>query len=298
MTDLTGEFLTHHQAQGHSPGTVEWYSGQLTRFFRWLTDNELQHRDWLQTAVLESYIASSMAGGNSPVTAAGHYRALSGFFAWLLARNLIEKNPMDDVRKPKQPRKVPRRTGLDGYTMLVDSIKVDTWIGQRDRLIVSVLFLCGLRRGEVAHLEAGDFQMAAHLLHVRAGKGERDRFVPMLPAVERAFVAYIFSRPASQTNALFLAANGHNAPNGMGITAGAIYQMLRRRCRSAGLPVMNPHSFRHGMAMHLLNEGGDMSLTQRILGHSQITTTANIYAEWLTGPLAAEFTKRMGETGK
>lgn len=295
---LIDEFLTHHRARGNSPRTVEWYQYQLTRFFGWLTDNDLQRRDWLQPAILERYIAASIDAGNSPATAAGHYRALSGFFTWLNERNLIDRNPMVNVRRPKLPRTVPKRTDLDGFTVLMESIETDTWIGLRDRLIVSLLFLCGLRRMEVANLEADDFRFAQHILHVREGKGRKDRFVPLLPAVERAFVAYFFGRPASQNKALFLNANGHGKSKHETLSPSTIYQMLRRRCRKAGLPMMNPHSFRHGMAMHLLNEGGDMSLVQKVLGHSQISTTVRFYAEWLSGPMVTEFAEKMRVAGK
>ena len=73
--------------------------------------------------------------------------------------------------------------------------------------------------------------------------------------------------------------------------------MVRRRCKTAGLRVLNPHSFRHGLAMMLLNKGGDMSLVQKVLGHSQISTTARFYAEWLNDGMAREFTEKMKGVG-
>ena len=73
--------------------------------------------------------------------------------------------------------------------------------------------------------------------------------------------------------------------------------MVKRRCR-AGLRALNPHSFRHGLAIILLNRGGaDMSLVQKILGHSQISAPARNYAEWLTDGMLREFTEKMKGVG-
>ena len=70
--------------------------------------------------------------------------------------------------------------------------------------------------------------------------------------------------------------------------------MVRRRCEHAGIRHLNPHAFRHGLAMLMLNDRhADMSLVQRILGHSQITTTARHYAEWQTDSMLREFTDKM-----
>jgi site-specific recombinase XerD len=171
------------------------------------------------------------------------------------------------------------------------------WVDLRDRLIVNTLFLCGLRLAECAKLVASDFRTSEHLLLVREGKGGNDRLVPLLPAVERAFVAYLWNRPACEADALLLGADGAGNPRGP-ITPGGIRQMVRRRCQKAEMRVLNPHSFRHGLAMHLLNKGGDMSLVQKVLGHSQISTTARHYAEWVSEGLTREFGEKMGGVGE
>jgi integrase len=69
---------------------------------------------------------------------------------------------------------------------------------------------------------------------------------------------------------------------------------LKRRCTAAGIRYLNPHAFRHGIAMHLLNDKrSDASMVQRILRHSKITTTTESYAEWIIDPLADEYRRQM-----
>lgn len=295
VDELLAAYLDSHVASGHSGRTAEWYEYQVRRFLAWLQANDLHRSDWLHPYVIERYLAASRIKGNTPATIAGHYRGLHGFFGWLAQRGYIAASPMADMRPPKIPRKVPKRAQADEFTLLVDSIGTGDWVDLRDRLIIHVLFLCGLRRTECAKLAVDDFLLAEHLVLVSEGKGGNDRLVPLLALVQQAFVAYVFARPAGTPGALFLGANGARNPTGP-ITSNGIYQMVRRRCLAAGLRVLNPHSFRHGLAMHLLNEGADMSLVQKVLGHNQISTTAKHYAEWLTDGMLREFTETMGRS--
>jgi integrase/recombinase XerD len=279
-----------------SPRTIRWYEEQVNRFLRWLQTSNLHNGNWLKREIIEQYLAASRTSGNQPATIAGHYRALRGFFAWLVEREYISISPMSGMKPPAVPPKEPRRAQLEEYLQLLDSIAGRTWIETRDRLIICTLFLCGIRLGECTRLAAADYRTADHLLRVDGKTGQR--LVPLLPAVERAFIAYVFARPATTVATLFVAADGAGNPRSVAIHEKGIYLMLRRRCDRAGVRHLNPHSFRHGLAMHLLNKGGDMSLVQKILGHSQIATTAKHYANWLTEGLVDEYTARMKGVGK
>lgn len=296
VDDLIRMFLASHASRNHSERTIEWYRDELRRFFCWLQASQMHNGNWLRPEIIEQYLARDRADKKSPWTVAGHYRALKGFFAWLVDRDYIAASPMDKVAKPETPDREPRRVELADYVVLIDSIPQEHWIDLRDRLIISTFFLCGIRRNECAQLKAPDYRTHQHLLLVH-GKRAKDRLVPLLPAVERALVAYLFARPQWEDPRLFVAANGRGNPVGI-IEPGGIYQMLRRRSRDAGLRTLNPHAFRHGLAMYLLNEGGDMSLVQKVLGHSQISTTARHYAQWLTQGMVREFAEKMKGLGQ
>mgnify|MGYP001381370907 CR=1 FL=1 len=120
--------------------------------------------------------------------------------------------------------------------------------------------------------------------------------MPLLPVVCRSFVEYLYARPAWRDDSLMLSSDVQGCVRGVLLPNG-LRLMLRRRCEAAGVRYLNPHSFRHGLAVYLLNNGGDMSLVQRILGHSSIQTTALHYAEWVTEGLTKEFGNRMGRVG-
>lgn len=298
IDDLIAMFLASHASANHSERTIGWYRDELRRFFRWLEASGLHNGNWLRPEIIEMYLAADRLPPQqkSPWTIAGHYRALKGFFRWLADRGFIERSPMEKVARPETPHREPRRVELEDYVLLLDSIPQGDWIDLRDRLIVTTFFLCGIRRAECARLCAKDYRTHQHLLLVH-GKGDKDRLVPLLPAVERALVAYLFVRPEWPDPRLFVAADRWGRPSGI-IEPNGIYQMLRRRSRAAGLRTLNPHAFRHGLAMYLLNEGGDMSLVQKVLGHSQITTTARHYAQWLTQGMMREFVEKMKGLGR
>lgn len=285
-------FLAACAARGLSPRTVSWYGDQLAGFLRWLTASGINGSAWCRAEVIERYLAEE-AGRVSPSTVHAHYRSLSVFFGWLKERGLLVESPLALVKPPRVPKHSPRRSTLEEYDALLASIPQESWIDLRDRLALSLLFLCGLRVSEAAALRADDFDLAARLLIVRHGKGGDERLVPMLPAVAQAFVAYAMVRPPWSSGHLMIGASGGSlSPAGL-LTANGIRQMLRRRCAKAGVRYLNPHSFRHGLAMLMLNSGGDMSLVQKVLGHKAITTTAAVYAQWLTDGMIEQFERVM-----
>lgn len=279
-----------------SARTLEWYRLQIETFIAWLSKQQISGSTWLTPETIEKFLAEEQKR-ISEASVAGRFRALLAFFNWLVERKYLAVSPMVGVERRDAPKRVPRRTDLESYQILIDSIPMAHWLDLRDRLAINVMFLCGLRVSEVAGLRIGDFDIRQGLLTVRSGKGNKDRIVPMQPAVSGAFVRYMYGRPGWPGSEVMLSADvGRNAqgvikPNGLRI-------MLRRRCEAAGVPYINPHSFRHGLAMYLLNHGGDMSLVQKILGHSKIATTADYYAEWVTEGMVREFTEKMGNAGQ
>jgi site-specific recombinase XerD len=302
VQDLLELYVIAGAARGNSTRTCLWYREQVERFLTWLRANDLHRGDWLQSAVIERYLADSRKEvdlpdgkkrkGNAPATVAGHYRALRGFFEWLVDREYIAVSPMADMKPPKVPRKEPRRALVDDFIGLYDSIPADDWVCLRDRLVVSTLFLCGIRLGECAGMKIDAFNTAQHTVAVDGKTGPR--LVPTVPTVERAFVAYLYARPASASPFLLLASNGGKLPLDGPPQPNGLRQMVVRRSRQAGVTYHPPHSFRHGLAMMLLNDrGADMSLVQKVLGHSQISTTAEYYAEWLTEGMVREFLTKM-----
>jgi site-specific recombinase XerD len=303
MTDLAAwleEFITAKTAGGRSLRTLQWYREQIAIYIAWIDHNG---GDPLAASSIERFLAAERKKKLSDYTIGGRYRALSAFFHWLPTHDLVPagfKLPIDQVEKPKEARTKPRHVRIEDYDRLLSSIPLGSWIDHRDRLAVVTLFLTAVRRDELVHLTIDDYDLAGEVLIVRAGKGGDTREIPLLPAVRREFVQYRMVRPddAWPGPEVFLAADGAGSVRGV-LTGSGIFQRMRTLCRRGGVRHLNPHSFRHGLAMHLLNKkGADMALIQRILGHKEITTTSRIYARWEIDGVAATYVRLMRDDGQ
>lgn len=291
-------FLLSKESAMLSKATTDWYAVQLRLFDDWLRANSYAD---VTTETIERYLVylrkRKARHSDQPLSAssiAGAHRALKIFYKWCVDRGLVTASPVANVKMRKPPKKAPRRATRQEFDELTRSIPVDDWIGLRDYLLVHVIFYCGLRIGEALRLEAVHFEITEErqILHIPGGKTGAG-VVPLLREVSEAFLAYLTHRPKWSDDRLFLSSDGNGGADGV-LTPSGARQMLKRRCAGAGLRYLNPHSFRHGIAMHLLNDKrADMSMTQRILRHSKISTTAENYAEWIIDPLADEYRRQM-----
>ena len=147
-------------------------------------------------------------------------------------------------------------------------------VGRRDRALLAVLRL-GLRRSEVVGLDLADVDQAAGVLHVRKGKGGKDRDIPLSSAIAAALNDWIAPRGDSP-GALFLSTSGDNKgrPAGSRLSGQVIYELVKRRCRQAGIasPVVL-HDWRRTFAGDLFDLGVDAAAIAALMGHASISTT-------------------------
>ena len=133
--------------------------------------------------------------------------------------------------------------------------------------ILMVAYSCGLRVSEIAHLRIEDIDSRRMVIHVRAGKGKKDRVVPLSPRLLKALRSYW--RVLRPTPYLFPGANPRRP-----ITRGTIARVCRNAAHRAGLKKrVTPHSLRHAFATHLLEAGVDVRTIQVLLGHGSLKTT-------------------------
>lgn len=296
VTEMLERFITSKRAAGVSDATVYWYRQMIVAFDTWL---QQQANQALTPELMETYLVylrdrHKLNGGKplADMSIAGAARALKAFFKWAKAKKLIDESPMAEIRLMKPEAKEPRRAMRDEVDILFRSIPVNGWVGLRDYLVIHVAFFCGLRVGELILLEAHHFDIQQEVLHIPGGKSGGG-LVPLLREVIEAFLAYQTHRPKCEETRLFVASDGHDRVAGV-LTENGVRQMLRRRCKEAGVRHLNPHSMRHGLAMFLLNEKRvDASLVQRILRHANIKTTTTFYARWTQDAMADEFRRKM-----
>ena len=203
--------------------------------------------------------------------------ALRSFSAWLMRQELRGSDPTLGVRTPKKEKHLPRWLTVDEAFRLLDAVPASDWQDLRNRALLETLYSTGLRVSELAGLDVQDIDAERELVRVRAGKGEKDRLVPIgLPALQ-AIAAY---REALSGLTAFrlLEGRGEDAlfrnTRMARLGVRSIRTILDTEARRAGLPTrVSPHDLRHSFATHLLDGGADLRSVQELLGHESLSTT-------------------------
>lgn len=229
------------------------------------------------------------ADGGRLSTSTQHARlsALRSFFGFLAREGKLLVDPAASLVLPKKRRSLPRSLLTPKEALrLVESIETKTPMGHRDRAVVEVLYATGIRNAELRGLSLADFDAEAGTLFVRAGKGGKDRVLPLGPVVTAIVSDYVqLARPklAKRSGVTSLFVSNHGWP----LWPASIVRIVDLAARRAGLQkTVRPHRLRHACATHMLQGGADVRHIQRLLGHSSLSTT-EVYTRVEIGDLKA-----------
>jgi integrase len=204
-----------------------------------------------------------------------------------IAREARNANAMSDEEyrrvcevKADKGERLPRGRAVPTgeLTALVRACAGDASLaGARDAAMLAALYTGGLRRSELAALALDDYTAAPPTLRVLHGKNDKQRAIPIPASAAAALNRWLELRGAAP-GALFVPIDqaGRIVGDGagmQGMSAHAIYKMLNKRARQAGIPPLTPHDMRRTFVGDLLTAGNDISAVQRMAGHASVTTT-------------------------
>ena len=259
-----------------SPHTVAAYGRDLALFLDFLTEHlgelpSLAAIDGLRPGDFRAYLAHRVQGRAERSSLARGLSVLRGFVRFLHRRGLASTSALVTLRSPRLRASVPKPLTVDDATTAVDTVGAlakEGWQGKRDVAVLTLLYGCGLRLSEALGLRRGEAPLSEML--VVTGKGQKQRLLPVLPAVRAAVADYLAACPhALETDGpLFVGARG-------GPLNPRIVQRQMEVVRGhLGLPESaTPHALRHSFATHLLGAGGDLRAIQELLGHASLSTT-------------------------
>ncbi len=201
----------------------------------------------------------------SPWTVYRRIKTVKIFFNWLVKNGVLERSPAVFLPNPR-----PTDTA-DGKAAHEDDVEAllaaARAAGVRDYAIVLLLARSGCRRADVSNLRLQDLELSACRAYVW-GKGDVRVVRYFDEETARAIAAWLRVRPASETDRVFVTSKGRP------LTPQAVYQVLKRRSRDAGLPhTINPHSLRHAVGTRLHRAGFSLLEIQKYLGHRSWRTT-------------------------
>jgi integrase/recombinase XerC len=226
--------------------------------------------DRIRADHVRNYLAELLRGGSSRATVQRRLFAIKAYFRW---RELAagKPNPVYTMRAPKAEKRLPQRLNeRDTATLVEADDSMNARARLRDRAILEVLYSAGLRVSELIGLDWRDIDEELGLVMIRAGKGNKDRLVPIGEPALDALHAWREATPGMPSADCPVITN----LRGSRLTPRAVQHIVARRLVQAGINTpISPHGLRHSFATHMLNAGADLRSIQEMLGHSSLTTT-------------------------
>jgi integrase/recombinase XerD len=198
----------------------------------------------------------------APLTVKQHIAAVRFFFIRTLKRSFLP----GDFCYPKIPMRLPVILSKEEVRKMIDAATT-----LLHRTLLMTLYSTGVRRAELVSLKVSDIDSDRMVVHIRQGKGGKDRDVPLSPTLLETLREYWrWKKPR-----LYLfPGEAKNGSNGEHLTSKAVYHAVKGAARRAGIQKnVGPHTLRHSFATHLLESGADLRTIQLLLGHASLNHT-------------------------
>lgn len=229
------------------PGVPLWQL-PLSDYLKWL---EVERREETSAQTLTKYLS--------------HLRGLLDY-AWRAKksdRNVLEGFRLQDATRPGKPRCL----SIEEAKRLVEACPTQTALDRRDRMMILLLYGCGLRTGELCRLRLQDVDRQRKEVFIEYAKGDRQRFVPIPQSVLVELLNYLLDRggkqgPLFRTQAKRRALRTHD-----------VCEVVRQAAGRVGLDGVTPKVLRHSYATHLMDRGVDLGVIASLMGHRSVVET-------------------------
>ncbi|PIY20986.1 MAG: recombinase XerD [Deltaproteobacteria bacterium CG_4_10_14_3_um_filter_60_8] len=285
LAALTDDYLEYLRVLNRTPDAVASRAKELKPFLAWCEERDLLDALLITRSILESYqrwLWAYRKKNGRPLgisTQRGHLGAIKSFFAWLCRQHVLPANPASEIEMPRAEKRLPVEVlTVAEVEAVLSQPDIGDLLGVRDRAMLELFYSTGIRRSELARLAVADLNREKRLLHVRHGKGQKQRMVPVGVRALAWLDKYLDdARPLlmikPDEQGLFL--TGYGEP----FNADVLGRKVSGYIKQAGTGHQGgAHLLRHTCATHLLEGGADIRYIQQLLGHENLETTA-IYTE-------------------
>ena len=274
------EYLKYQK--NYSDYTVLSYQNDIDEFLEYLNREVLNFKDieYSDLRFYLMYLKEEKNDNNSSIDR--KLSALRGFYKYLANEGIVKSNVFSLVSGPKKEKKLPRYFEYNELEELFNVPDSETALGQRDLLLLELLYATGVRVGELTNIKIKDIDLSSKSILI-LGKGNKERIVTYGDYCEEILKRYLndgyILLNTKDSEYLFLNKNGGE------LTERGVRYILDQIIKQTSINKnISPHMIRHSFATHLLNEGCELTTVQKLLGHESIKAT-QIYTHVTTDRL-------------
>jgi integrase/recombinase XerC len=257
----------------YSPHTVGAYLNDIVSFESFVKESfEQESIDLVNYSQVRSWIVYLVDQNISNVSINRKMASLKAFYKFLLRSKQIEVNPMLKHKSLKTPKVVQIPFSEKELKDLLDVMEAPVGFEEiRDRLIVEMFYVTGMRRAELIYLMVRNVDRSSNTIKV-LGKRNKERIIPILPIIGGQIDLYIRERDGLQS--LVDSDYFFVSKKGLKLSESFVYRLINSYFSRVSEKVKkSPHVLRHTFATHLLNNGADLNSVKELLGHSSLAST-------------------------
>ncbi len=267
METILNEYGKYLKKQKLSDNTFASYMRDLDNFCSYIGNSDDEALAAADSALLHSYIDEMRQKGKANSTIARSVAALRKFYHYMFRKKYVSVDPTYGLDMPKPEKTIPGFISAADVARLLDMPKATTLKGYRDKAMLELLYATGIKVSELISLETSDVDLRSEMLSCRG------RYIPLGKEAAESLDAYMKkARPLMTGNSsektFFVNCSGNP------LTRQGFWKILRGYAEAAGIKSeINAQTLRHSFAMHLLQNGADISAVSEMLGHKDVATT-------------------------
>ncbi len=272
MEKLTNSFYKYLKLErGYSENTITNFKIDINNFEIFIDKNKIDYND-LTYQDIRTYLMKLHDLKYKRNTISRKISSLRSFYKYLVSENIISDNPFLLVSLPKKEKRLPSFLYYNELENILDIPDMKTPLGQRNRLILELLYATGIRVGELVAIKISDIDFENRSIII-TGKGSKMRKVIFGEYCDHFMNIYLsdgYVKILKNKKCDYLILNNRGEP----ITERAIRYIINDVINKTSLKKhISPHTLRHTFATHMLESGADLLIVQELLGHESLSTT-------------------------
>ena len=256
----------------YSINTYQNYYSDLVEFYEFAKKNwKIENLNELSTEIVRSFLSELRLLKRQPTTLIRKRSAIHSFIRFCEQRNFIERGLITFPKGFRGARKLPEfftKSQISGFINFIkEKVDENDYFSYRDYIIILLLTFCGVRASELIMMKKENIDLSHNIIKV-TGKGKKQRIIPFPKGLKEIFEKYL--KLLSINDFEYLFCNRRK----IRLTRRGLFYILSKRMQQYGVALnIHPHKLRHTFATLLLENGADIRMIQKFLGHESIATT-------------------------